>query len=70
LFASLVLLMAAAKRGGECLGRCGASSGHTTNLKQYIFFRYVWHTVWVATATVSALVLVIVESENVKVVII
>jgi hypothetical protein len=33
--------MAAAKKG-KCLGRCGASSGHTTKLKQSIFFRYLW----------------------------
>jgi hypothetical protein len=32
--------------------------------------RYLWHIVWVATAKVAALVLVIVEPENVKVVII
>jgi hypothetical protein len=40
LFASLVLLMAVAKKG-KCLGRCGASSGHTTKLKQSLFFRYL-----------------------------
>jgi hypothetical protein len=34
LFASLVLLMAAAKTKRE--------SGHTTKLKQSIFFRYLW----------------------------
>jgi hypothetical protein len=33
--------MAAAKKG-KCLGRCGASSGHITKLKQSIFFRYLW----------------------------
>ncbi len=27
---------------GKCLGRCGASSWHTTKLKQSIFFRYLW----------------------------
>jgi hypothetical protein len=32
--------MAAAKKG-KSLGRCGASSGHTTKLKQAIFFRYL-----------------------------
>jgi hypothetical protein len=30
------------KKGGKCLGRCGASSRHTTKLKQSIFFRYLW----------------------------
>ncbi len=30
------------KKQGKCLGRCGASSGHTTKLKQSIFFRYLW----------------------------
>ncbi len=39
-FASLVLLMATAKKG-KCL-RCGASSRHTTKLKQSVFFRYLW----------------------------
>jgi hypothetical protein len=33
--------MAAAKKG-KCLGRCGASTGHTTKLKQSLFFRYLW----------------------------
>jgi hypothetical protein len=33
--------MAAAKKG-KCLGRCGASSRHTTKLKQSIFFRDLW----------------------------
>jgi hypothetical protein len=27
---------------GKCLGRSSASSGHTTKLKQSIFFRYLW----------------------------
>ncbi len=31
-----------AKKGGGCLGRYDASSGHTTKLKQSIFFRYRW----------------------------
>ncbi len=38
LFVSLVLLVAAAKK---CLGRCDASSGHITKLKQSILFRYL-----------------------------
>jgi hypothetical protein len=33
--------MAAAKKG-KCLGRCGASTRHTTKLKQSLFFRYLW----------------------------
>jgi hypothetical protein len=35
------MLMAAAKKG-KCLGKCGASCGHTTRLKKSIFFRYLW----------------------------
>jgi hypothetical protein len=37
------MLMAAAKKGekGKCLGRWGASSGHTTKLEQFILFRYL-----------------------------
>ena len=31
---------------GKCLGRCGASSRHTTKLKQSIFFRYLWIAQW------------------------
>ncbi len=42
LFVSLVLLVAAAKKG-KCLGRCGASSGHTTKLKQSVSLRYLWY---------------------------
>jgi hypothetical protein len=41
LFASLALLIAAAKKG-KCLGRCGASSRHTTKLEQFIFFIYIY----------------------------
>jgi hypothetical protein len=33
--------MTTAKKG-KCLGRCGASSRHTTKLEQSIFFRYLW----------------------------
>jgi hypothetical protein len=29
------------KKGGKCLRRCGPSSGHTTKLKQSIFFTYL-----------------------------
>ncbi len=29
------------RKKGKCLGRCGASSGHTTKLEQSIFFRYL-----------------------------
>jgi hypothetical protein len=40
--------MATAKKEkkGKCLGRCGASSGHTTKLKRSILFRYlcIWPT--------------------------
>ncbi len=34
--------MAAAKKAEIADGRCGASSGHITKLKQTIFFRYLW----------------------------
>ncbi len=30
------------EKKGKCFGSCGASSGHTTKLKQSIFFRYLW----------------------------
>jgi hypothetical protein len=30
------------KKNGKCLGRCGTSRGHTTKLKQSIFFRFLW----------------------------
>jgi hypothetical protein len=33
--------MTAANKG-KCPGRCGASSRHTTKLKQSIFFKYLW----------------------------
>jgi len=42
LFASLVLLMAATKKGRKWFGRWGAISRHTTKLKQSIFLRYLW----------------------------
>jgi len=37
------------KKKGKCLGRCGASSGHITKLKQSIFFRYLWSKTFVVT---------------------
>jgi hypothetical protein len=43
--------MAAAKKQGKFLGICGASSGHTTKLKQSIFFRYLWKTTMISSAT-------------------
>jgi hypothetical protein len=59
LFVSLVLLMAAARKSQECLGRCGASGGHITKLKQSIFFRYLWSgkkiktKSWIKLATIG-----------------
>jgi hypothetical protein len=35
-------MVIAATKKGKCLGRCGASNGHTTKLKQSILFRYLW----------------------------
>ncbi len=37
MFASLVLLMAAARKIDKKAKKCGASSGHITNLEQSIF---------------------------------